>query len=270
MPNLAAKTLFLAALHAAAWATVPVPPTDNTSAAAYLARLASRNPGLAGFRGRATLTVYGEGEGNYAVTFGRAFPDKSRLEIEGPLGGTALVVTTSAGDAMCHDVGARAVILGPDTREFAAAVIGVDLGGSISGIIDWFSGKPPVAVPGEPSAAPSLAADSARDISIYWRRPGEETPLQQLILADGPLRPVAVRRFENGRMADELAYDDWREEGGYSFPFALTVKTTDVTVEIKISKIESDIKLDDALFGTTPPSGAAVSVWPPTGSDAER
>ena len=87
---------------AAAGADAAAPPPGE-----YLARLAARRVTIISLRGAATLTLYGEKAGTFAVAVAFVPPGRARLEVSGPLGGAALIVTAAGGELLADDAASQ-------------------------------------------------------------------------------------------------------------------------------------------------------------------
>jgi len=256
------KLLALALLWGAAAPAADVTAPDDR-AAALLARLAERTAAVQSFRGRATLTLAGEEAGTYAVAFGFAAPDRTRLEVTGPLGAPGPVLTASGGRLLGYDPGTRVAVVGADDHETVAAALGLDLGGSLADVAAWLAGLAPLYEGQELGVAAAEEEGEPALVTLSWRRPGAATPFQKLTLAAETAEPRLYRRFEGATCVAEITYADWRNAGGVRMPYAVTIKTDTLTAGIKAAKMDVNVALDDALFDTAPPSTAReVVTWP--------
>jgi hypothetical protein len=239
----------------------PPPATEPAAAARYLEEIESGRGALASYRGTATLRAYGDVEGTFNAAFARALPDRGRLEMSTPLTGTALVITAAGGELLAYYPGEEIAVVADDARGVPALAAAAD--GGLSDSLDLLAGRPPLYV--EEVAAGDLEVEAAEEndaLTLTWLVPGGSR-LQQLTLAGEPRRPVAFRIFEDGAAAVDVAYDDWRDLGGASVPFAVTVKSADALVEISVKKFEADVDVPAEAFSTTPPEGVeTIEGWP--------
>jgi len=266
--------LILAAFAAAAGAADIVSPDPAADLGRdVLARLALARTGLQTYRGQATLTIAGgERPGTYNVSFGRILPDKSRLEIGTPLGGTGLVLTANAGTMMAYNVPERSAGIGPESREHLAAVLDADLGGNLAETLDWLVG-----IPGTMEA--DVLADKVRlsaaaeggDATASWSRPADGVLLQEITIDDKTLKLKSARRFDNGEIAASAEFDKWKKESGFEFARHVIVKTAALTCDVKVTKLEANVEIPAEAFELqTPPGTESIIYWKAGADDGEQ
>lgn len=238
-----------------------------------LARLAFFRTGLQNYRGQATLTIAGgERPGTYNVSFGRVLPDKSRLEIGTPLGGTAFILTAKAGTLMAYNVPERAAGVGPDSREHVAAALDADLGGNLGEILDWLAGIPGTMEADVVSGKIWLEATAAGgDVTASWSGPDDGILLQEITLDEKTGRLKSARRFDGGEIAASAEFDEWKKEKGFEFARHAVVKTADVSCDIKITKLEANVEIPAEAFALeTPPGTESIIYWKAGGDDGDE
>ncbi len=253
--------MFAALAAAAAFAGEAGAPA--TPAADCLARLAARRDSISSLQGTATLTVYGAAAGTFTVAFAYVPPARGRLEVSGPLGGAALVVTVADGKLLAYDNATRVAAVGPDGPGTLGAVLGVDVGVGLADLLAWLAARPPPGT-GVSAAAEfrvNLEKDAGGATTLVWRRLADDVPIQQLTLAAEPGRFAAARLFRRGRAVVDVTYDDWRELDGVPMPHVITVKTEDVVVDVKVRRLAVNVAVAEGAFATAPPA-AALEVVP--------
>ncbi len=259
---LAAATVFSLAAGPAP-AQPPNAAAPNLPAAYYLDEIEGQRGVVASYRGTAALRAYGAVEGSYNAAFGRVLPDRSRLEISTPLTGTALIVTAEGGRLLAYYPGDNVAVVAADRGWGLAALPAGGKYGGLAESLDWLAGRPPLYASEIAAGGVEMTAgqDEGR-VTLSWRAPGGPR-FQQITLAGDPLRVVNARLYENDEVTFDVTYDDWRDRGDVGVPFAITVKTADVVVEISVKKFEVDAAIPEAAFSTTPPAGATVTeTWP--------
>jgi outer membrane lipoprotein-sorting protein len=246
-------------------------PPPAPAAGDYLARLEAYNEAVATLRGTAAFKAYGAMEGNFNAAFAYVRPDRGRLEISTPLGGTALVITARGDEMLLYYPLDDVAVVAPGA-EWAFAGMPVGTGGFYQ-LLNWLAARPRLYGAEVRAGAVTLAAEPAGDgnVALTWRRTSDGARLQMVTVAAEPFRLLSARLFEGEAAVFDATYDDWRARGEATMPYAITLRAEETLVEIAVKKLETNAPVDDGAFSTVPPEGAAVmETWPPAAElDAE-
>ena len=94
----------------------------------------------------------------------------------------------------------------------------------------------------------------------------EDARLRQTVRVDaGLLRPLDVRLEQQaGGLVYSLVYEGWQVRGGRPLApgtIRFEMPGEELQLRLKLSKVEPDVALADALFALTPPDGVPVEAW---------
>jgi hypothetical protein len=231
----------------------------------YLALLEGQRETVASFRGSATVRLYGSSEGTFNVAFGRVLPDRSRLELSAPLAGTIVVATAKAGDFLVYYPLEKVASAGAYGDERVFNLPGGDVGRAFWEGLGWLAGWPPLYAEAVDAGTLEVSVSPAGPgaVALTWSRTSDGSPLQQLTLAQDPLRVLNARLYEEGEAALDVTYDDWRDDAGFPTPFTISFKAEDQVAEVSVKKFEVNVPMEEEAFSTTPPEGVTIlETWP--------
>lgn len=258
----------LAALCAWTLAALPASAGDApVTAGDYLAVLQGQREAVTSFRGSATIKLYGSGAGAVNAAFGRVLPDRTRLELSAPLAGTLMVFTAKAGDLLVYFPREEVAVTGTAIDGHFPASPEGDWVCALCECPEWLAGWPPLHAEEVDAGTFELSVSPAgpEAVALTWSRASDGSPLQQLTLAQDPLRVVNARVYEDDEAVLDVTYDDWRDDAGFPTPFAISIKTEDQVADVSLRKFETNVPIEEEAFSTTPPEGVTILETRPAG-----
>lgn len=102
--------------------------------------------------------------------------------------------------------------------------------------------------------APGMSQIGYRDVYVLDLRPAVG-PVERLYLDAKtylPVRMNAMRRTGDALQGVEIYYDDWQAVDGIQFPFSLSQRYSNVTLNFTVKEIRHNVALDASLFEAPP------------------
>jgi len=245
-------------------ATQPVY-TDADLAADVISKALSRQSLITSLKGDVELTYTAGGDSQaFRVGFARVPPYKARLEITGLLGEILIVLTADGDRMMVHSKAERKAVVCLATRDNLTALLGMDLGGDIYGVLDWIEGRAPMCA-GEVATGEMLATaeeDGDGNATVTWTRRESGTTVQVLAVNPDDGRVLFSRVYDaDGRAETDIFYDDFADCGGFAMAYSVSVNREDTNVDVRFNKIKLNDEIKDRAFSVEPPNGTEVFYW---------
>lgn len=256
----AAAALALSAANAQELNELPGPPDAGAPPDDPLAELRDPWAAVTGFRGNATVKIYGPEESAFSLAFGRVIPDRTRFEVSAPLIGTVAIVTAQGNDVLAYYPGDNVAVVGAGAVMDLSSLFGPGFGADFHGLVDGLAGIPSLYGTGGEDAAFEITTERGTDDSanVTWRSRVDGSRYQTISYRPKTGELINVRLYRDDEAAADATYGEWREIPPATAPGTVTIKTADTVTEIKITRFEFNVGIPDEAFSTTPPEGATI------------
>ncbi len=110
------------------------------------------------------------------------------------------------------------------------------------------------------------AWSSAGNVTLTWARSSATAPFQEVTVDVGKGRPTAARRYEDGVILGNAAFERWRDVAGVPMPFKTVLTNLTTTCVVEVKELDVNVELPEEAFPEkTPPAAERVEYWAVTG-----